>query len=92
MLAPLLAAVLVTSLGGINAQGMRPLYYLRFAGYAVLFVAVAATLREPQLRHRLQGAAAGGIFKEARQIFAGRPALWRWIAVSTLSALPMAMF
>lgn len=92
VLAPLLAAVLVTSLGGINAQGMRPLYYLRFAGYAVLFVAVAATLREPQLRHRLQGAAAGGIFKEARQIFAGRPALWRWIAVSTLSALPMAMF
>lgn len=92
VLAPLLAAVLVTSLGGINTQGMRPLYYLRFAGYGALFALVAARLREPVLRRQPQSAGARGLLTDARQIFAGRPALWRWIAVSTLSALPMAMF
>ncbi|MFO7695878.1 MAG: MFS transporter [Anaerolineae bacterium] len=91
VLAPLLAATLVTHFGGINVQGMRPLYYLRFVGYGVIFAVVASRLREPRVTRASRTGDRWGL-ADARQIFAGRTILWKWIAVSTLSALPMAMF
>jgi hypothetical protein len=92
MLSPLLAAYLVTAFGGMNVKGIRPLYYLRFVGYGLVFLVVAVALREP--RRRLLGEAQDslGFIGDFGQLLKGRPVLWRWIVISALTSLPMAVF
>ena len=92
VVSPLIAAYLVTAFGGMNLEGIRPLYYLRFVGYGLVFLLVAAKLQEPQ-RKRLGKARSGlGFIADFGQLFKGRTALRRWIVISSLTSLPMAMF
>jgi len=91
MLSPLAAAYLVTVFGGINAEGIRPLYYIQFVGYGLVFLFVAAQLREPE-RKRLEGGTLAGFMADFRQLFGTRRDLWRWIAIVALTQMPMAMF
>jgi MFS family permease len=92
MVSPLIAAYLVTAFGGMNLEGIRPLYYLRFVGYGLVFLLVSAKLQEPQGK-RLREARGGlGFLADFGQLFKGRPALRRWIVISALTSLPMAMF
>jgi MFS family permease len=92
MIAPLIAAYLVTAFGGMNLEGIRPLYYLRFVGYGFVFLLVATKLQEPQGK-RLREARGGlGFLADFGQLFKGRPTLRRWIVISALTSLPMAMF
>ena len=90
-LSPMLAAALVTRLGGLTAQGMRPLYYIEFAGYGVIMLYVAARLREPVRQKLAEERKRGGIPSDFRRIFHNAPHLKRWIAVACLSRLPLAM-
>ena len=91
-ISPLIAAYLVTAFGGMNLEGIRPLYYLRFMGYGLVFLLVAAKLREP--REKQLGEAKGGLglIADFQQLFEERPILRRWIVISTLTSLPMPMF
>ena len=92
MVSPILAAYLVTAFGGMNVEGIRPLYYVRFAGYGLVFLLVAVALREPR-RRQLGGAESGlGFLGDYGQLLRGRPILGRWIVVSALTSLPMAVF
>jgi MFS family permease len=91
LIAPLIAAHLVTLYGGLNAQGIRPLYYLRFAGYGLVLVFVAVQLREPRRIRRAEAGADPGFISEFRQLFEGGGPLWRWVIVASLTGLPMAM-
>lgn len=92
MISPLVGAYLVTVFGGMTVEGIRPLYYLQFAGYGFVFLLVVAQLREPQ-REQLAGVETGfGFVSDFRHLFEGRRDLWRWIAISALTALPMALF
>jgi len=92
MISPLIAAYLVTVFGGMSVEGIRPLYYLRFAGYGLVFAFVAVSLREPQLKRQKNAKGPLGFVADFRQLFAGKPDLQRWIVISALSSLPMAMF
>jgi MFS family permease len=92
MVSPLLAAYLVTAFGGMNLEGIRPLYYLRFVGYGLVFLFVAAQLREPRRKQPGEINGRAGFVADFRQLFKGRPALRRWIVISALTALPMPMF
>jgi MFS family permease len=92
MVAPLVAAYLVTLFGGMTVEGIRPLYTIQFVGYGLVFLLVALQLREPQ-RERL--AAPGtrlGFFVDFRRLFEGRRDLGRWLAISALTSLPLAMY
>ena len=92
MISPLIGAYLVTVFGGMTVDGIRPLYYLQFAGYGLVFLLVVAQLREPK-REQLAGAETGfGFVSDFRHLFEGRGDLWRWIAISALTTLPMALF
>ena len=91
LIAPLIAAHLVTLYGGLNAQGIRPLYYLRFAGYGLVLVFVAVQLREPRRVHGVKAGADPGFIGEFKQLFEGGGPLWRWVIVASLTGLPMAM-
>jgi MFS family permease len=92
MISPLLAAYLVTAFGGMNLEGIRPLYYLRFVGYGLVFLLVAARLREPRRRQPGEAASAAGFIADFRQLLEGRPVLRRWIVVSALTSMSMPMF
>lgn len=92
MISPLIAAFLVTQFGGMTVEGIRPLYYVEFAGYGLVLLLVASQLREPG-RVPLVGAKNWlGFVDDFRDIFRGRRDLVRWIAISTLTSLPLAMY
>jgi len=92
MISPLIAAYLVTLFGGMTVEGIRPLYYIQFGGYGLLFFLVASQLREPQREQLVSTKTRFGFVADFRILFAGRHDLWRWIAISALTSLPMAMF
>jgi MFS family permease len=91
MIAPLLAAPLVTTFGGMTAEGIRPLYYVRFAGYGFVLLFVAVQLREPRPARGSEAEAGLGFIGGFRQLLEGGGPLRRWIVVSSLNWLPMAM-
>jgi MFS family permease len=92
MIAPLVAAYLVTLFGGMTTEGIRPLYYIQFVGYGLVLAFVAAQLREPQRRLAQVGEAGFGFLTAFRHLFAGRRDLWRWVALVSLTGLPTAVF
>ena len=92
MISPIFAAYMVTAFGGMNIEGIRPLYYIRFVGYGLIFVLVAAQLREPRQEQGGKAPASLGFLGDFRRLFEGRPVLRRWIIISALTSLPMPMF
>lgn len=91
MIAPLIAAPLITAFGGLTVDGIRPLYYVRFVGYGLILLFVAAQLREPKW---VRGAGAGtnpGFISGFRQLLEGEAPLGRWLVISSLTWLPMVM-
>ena len=92
MISPFIGAYLVTLFGGMTVEGIRPLYYLQFAGYGLVFFLVAFQLREPQQEHLVSTKSRFGFISDFRLLFEGRRDLGRWIAISALTSLPMAMF
>ena len=91
MIAPVLAALLVTQFGGLNADGLRPLYYIRFGGYALILLYVAARLQEPVQQSATAGRERIGIRAGFSEVVQRAPHLKRWIAVYCLTTLPFAM-
>ena len=91
MIAPLVAASLVTAFGGMTAEGIRPLYYIRFVGYGLIFLFVAVQLREPRRMRMAEIRADPGFIGDFKQLFEGGSPLGSWIMISSLTLLPMAM-
>lgn len=71
MVAPLVAARLVTLFGGLNAQGIRPLYYIYFAGHGFIFLLVAAQLREHRRGQVVEAGVATGFTSDFKWLFEG---------------------
>ena len=92
MISPLVSAYLVTVFGGMTVEGIRPLYYLQFAGYGLIFLLVVVQLREPQRKQLADAGTRFGFLADFRYLVEGRRDLRRWIAISALTSLPMAMF
>jgi len=91
MVAPLIAAPLITAFGGMTAEGIRPLYDIRFVGYGLVFLLVATQLREPKREYLVEVKANSGFIRAFGQIFGGPKPLRRWIVVASLTWLPAAM-
>ncbi len=90
LVAPLFAAMLVASFGGINIPTMRMLYLLRFGGTLVMFGMIAWLLRElPNLRS--SGSGRFHLKADFQELFSTQIPLKRWLLVSLLSGLPPAM-
>jgi MFS family permease len=92
MISPLVAAYLVTASGGMNLEGIRPLYYVRVVGYGLVFLLVAVELRELRWRRLGDAKRSVGFIADFGQLFRGKPSLKRWVIVSALTALPMPIF
>jgi MFS family permease len=92
MISPLIAAYLVAVFGGMTVEGIRPLYYFQFVGYGLVFLFVAAQLREPQREQLSDPKNRFSFVSDFRHLFKGRRDLSRWVVIVSLTALPTAMF
>jgi Na+/melibiose symporter-like transporter len=91
LIAPLIAAPLITACGGLTAWGIRPLYYIRFVGYGLVLLLMTAHLREPARMPAPGLATNPGFIGGFRQLFEGKAPLGRWLVISSLTWLPLAM-
>ena len=91
LVAPLVAAHLITLYGGLNAKGIRPLYYIRFVGYGLVLFLVAVQLREPERVRVADDRGNSSFVGDFRRLFERGGPLRRWVIVASLTGLPMAM-
>lgn len=91
MVALLAAPALLTAFGGMTVEGIRPLYYVRFVGYGLVLLYVAARLRELKRVPTPEVMVRPGILGDFRAIFVTGGPLRRWLLVASLTWFPMAM-
>ena len=91
--APTAAAVLVTHFGGINAQGIRPLYYLQLVCTIFVFLFIVwklpAIVRRGKRGSEPPTARGVGFIQDFRDLFKGETGLKRWLVVSTIRTFGM---
>ena len=73
-------------------EGIRPLYYVQFVGYGLVLAFVAVQLREPRAGVTADTKVGFGFLTGLRDLFGGRRDLWRWVALVSITGLPMAVF
>jgi MFS family permease len=89
MLGPMLGAVLVTSFGGANARGIRPIFFICFAGAIGSLLLVATQL--PNQRWGNLGRSQGSFLEDLSQVFKTGHHLRRFLVINTVAYLPMGM-
>ena len=91
MLAPLVAARLVTASGGLNVDGIRPLYLFRFGGYILVFLFLTTQLRDLKSTTEAETRTGIGFVEDFKQLFVVKGPLKRWLIIASLTWFPMAM-
>ncbi|MBI4186895.1 MAG: MFS transporter [Chloroflexi bacterium] len=86
---PLLGALLVTSFGGVNVSGIRPLFFITSGGTVVTFLLLLTQL-SGQSWGKL-GHAGTSFFKDTLQVFKYGRNLKRWVAIYSVTYLPYGM-
>ncbi|MFB0523134.1 MAG: MFS transporter, partial [Candidatus Bathyarchaeia archaeon] len=85
MFAPMMAALIVASYGGINAQGIRPLYYIQLVLTIFVLFFIAGKLQPLPVHNDRKGGELGSkgmsFFREYRELFRGEKWLKRWIGL-----------
>jgi len=89
LIGPMLGALLVTTFGGVNVSGIRPLFFLGLAGTAVAFFLILTKLSDR--RWNKVGEAKTNLFKDLSQLFKQGHYLKRFIVISSISTLPVGM-
>ena len=89
MLGPMLGALLVTTFGGVNISGIRPLFFVCLAGsVGTLFLILA------QLSNRRWGSLGGSrpnFFKDFSQVFKQGHNLKRYLVIASIGTLEIGM-
>ena len=88
LLAPTLAALTITSFGGISVEGIRPLYWIKLFAGIVLALFLAANLKEVVRQNMPKGL---GFVEGYREVFKIGTALKRYVAFSLASSFSMGM-
>ena len=89
MVGPMLGAFLVTTFGGVGVSGIRPLFFISFAGTALTFLLLLT-----QLSNRRWGGQADArpsFFQDITRIFKHGHNLKRWVAIYSITYLPYGM-
>lgn len=93
--APLIAAIIVASFGGINAQGIRPLYFVQLFLTVVAFFFVAVKLKtiptHVKREEEKPSSKENGFIQDFRDLFKGERWLKRWIALRTIDQFAVNM-
>jgi MFS family permease len=89
LIAPLIGAIVITRFGGLNAGGIRPLYYLQIIGFSLILIFVLAEFREPERRRGLK--ISSGFSGSIRELLVRGTRLKSWILFVSLSSIPLYM-
>jgi MFS family permease len=84
------AAIIVTYFGGVNAEGIRPLYFIQLVLGTFVFLAIALWLapatnsndHNPRIQRNRSDQ--GGVIADFREVFAGERWLKRWLVIMML--------
>ena len=90
LVAPIPAAILVDYLGGLTVQGIRPLFYIRFIGMALVYGYVYLKLDPVPPIPQPPGEKTSFV-QDFREVFKEGKGLKAWLVVSGLGALIMGM-
>lgn len=91
LVVPIFAAYLITLFGGMNAEGIRPLYWIQIFGFLASFLIIFRFFTDPREVKRDKAArlldGIGGVLREGRMVK-------RWVAYLMLSSftMPMAIY
>lgn len=87
LVAPMIAALIITSYGGISTEAIRPLYWIQFASRCALFLLLAQRLKESKRLNR-NGT---GFASDIREVFKRGTALKRWMLFLSVGSFAMSM-
>jgi MFS family permease len=89
--APVIAAYLVTVFGGLNAQGIRPLYLVQFAGLCLTFVMIWKLFRDPKELTLARAARTqdAGYLRNVKSLFSEIKHVKSWIVYASLAGMPV---
>jgi len=88
LFAPTIGGVLVHLFGGISIEGIRPLYYIQLAGYAIIAIYVAIELED--IRFKME-AGARRLLTGFREMFKRGRALKRFALLQALGSITWGM-
>jgi len=89
MAGPMLGALLVTTFGGVNVSGIRPLFFVSLAVTIGTFLFILTQLSNR--RWASPGETGPSFFKDLSQVFKQGHNLKRWLVIASISSLPMGM-
>ncbi|MBI2858541.1 MAG: MFS transporter [Chloroflexi bacterium] len=89
MAGPMLGAWVVTTFGGINVSGIRPVFFFCLAISMSAFIIVLTQLSNK--RWRIANVARPHIFHDLYQVLKEGHHLKRWLVIASVSPLPLAM-
>ncbi|MFP3952005.1 MAG: MFS transporter [Candidatus Bathyarchaeia archaeon] len=75
LVCPFIAAYIISSFGGFNAQGIRPLYYIQMAGFVIIIALMWVMLKDS----RVESIGKSSFSGDVRGVFEEGVALKRWI-------------
>ncbi|KON30628.1 hypothetical protein AC482_03440 [miscellaneous Crenarchaeota group-15 archaeon DG-45] len=88
LLSPTAAALVITHFGGVNVEGIRPLYWIQLAAGALLLLFLAAKLTEIE---RPRMGRSSGIVGDYGDVFRRGTYLKRWIVFSAVSTFSVSL-
>ncbi len=86
LVAPVIAAAMITVFGGLNENGIRPLYYIQTLILITILVLVFRAFTEPTKRKRLRMDLS--FVESIREVFAKGTAMRRWVIIDSMSKIP----
>ena len=89
MAGPILGAWLVTAFGGVNASGIRPLFFFSLTITVTTFMIILTQLSGK--RGRVIGLTKSNMFRDLYQVMKGGRHLKRWLVIASVNQLPQAM-
>jgi MFS family permease len=89
MAGPILGAWLVTTFGGVNASGIRPLFFFSLTITVTTFMIILTQLSGK--RGRVVGLTKSNMFRDLYQVMKGGRHLKRWLVIASVNQLPQAM-
>jgi MFS family permease len=91
IIVPIFAAYLVTVFGGLNTQGIRPLYLIQSAGFAATFVMIWQLFRDPReiTLTKAQRTGHASFVQNVKRLFREVKRVKTWIVFASLAGMPI---
>lgn len=84
--APIIAAFLITLFGGMNVQGIRPLFYFQIIGLAIAFLIIYTRFENPSAL-KVESRETS-IFSDFRKMILEGTMVGRWLLIVFISSFP----